>query len=293
MRCADGEDSIIWSNIGVSCVHENSKFMDMVRERKLIHVHRASVSSFSKRCVHLPSGAAVFATGWTTNQPTVFDPSLLPDLGLPFPIEQEESEIDKHWTELGRACESRLRTVFPMLAKPPPEILEYDKQHARDSATTPFRLFRNIVPPNLAARGERSMIVLGTLINTNVPTYAEVSSLWGIAYLENMRFSPAISPIFSDQRAMEEDISLLNTWSMLRFRDNRPKYLDGSVEIQDFTDLLMKDLGLRAGRKKWAAERHGKRGVFGLRAWVKEWFSPYRWVDYRGLVEEYKKLWMV
>jgi hypothetical protein len=47
---------------------------------------------------------------------------------------------------------------------------------------------------------------------------------------------------------------------------------------------------LRAERKKRAADRDGKRGVFGLRAWVKEWFSPYRGVDYRGFIEEYKKL---
>lgn len=86
--------------------------MDMVREGKLIRVHRASVSSFSKGCIHLsdgqvlPSDAAVFATGWKTNQPTVFDPSLLPELGLPFPIEKEDLAHVKHWMDLDQASES-------------------------------------------------------------------------------------------------------------------------------------------------------------------------------------------
>lgn len=190
--------------------------MDMVREGKLIHVHRASVSSFSKECVHLsygqvlPSDAAVFATGWKTNQTTVFDPSLLPELGLPFPIEKEDPAHVKHWMDLDQAFESRLRTLFPMFANPPPEVVQYDRQHARESDTTPFRLFRNTVPPNLAAHGDRSMIVLGTLINANVPTYAEVSSLWGVAYLENMTFSPTTSQIVSDKQAIEENVSLMH-----------------------------------------------------------------------------------
>ena len=90
---------------------------------------------------------------------------------------------------------------------------------------------------------------------------------------------------------MEKDISLVDIWGVLRFRDRAAAYLDGSVEIQDFTDLLMKDLGLRADRKRLAAERTGKRGVFGLRAWGKEWFYPYFGKDYRGLVEEYRTRW--
>jgi hypothetical protein len=49
----------------------------------------------------------------------------------------------------------------------------------------------------------------------------------------------------------------------------------------------MDDLGLRADRKRLAAEREGKKGVFGLRAWYNEWFKPYQGLDYKGLVAEY------
>jgi dimethylaniline monooxygenase (N-oxide forming) len=271
--------------------------MDMVRDGRFIHIHRASVRSFSKGKIHfsdgqiVPCDAAVFATGWQINQPTIFGPSLLPDLGLPFDLKNEDPETAKYWNTLDQASKSKLRPLFPMLANLPPEVVEYDLEHNRPVTTTPFRLFRGMVPPKLAARGDRSLIMLGLLINTNVPIYAEVSSLWGIAYLENLPFSPLTSYMLSDERAMNEDISLLEEWNVLRFRDKAAKYLDGSIEIQSFTDLLMKDMGLRSDRKKWAAERGGKRGIFGLRTWVKEWFTPYRGMDYRGMVEEYKTTW--
>lgn len=278
-------------------MHDGSTFMDMIAEGKRIHIHRASVSSLSEKSVHLSDGqtlrsdAAVFATGWQTNQPIIFDPTILPELGFPFPLEQQTPDLAKRWNSLDQSSESRVRAMLPMLANPPPEVVEYDKTHARPATTTPFRMFRNIAPPTLSAQGDRSLIALGLLINTNVPTYAEVSALWGVAYLEDLPFAPATKEVISNVTVMEEDISLVNAWLYLRFRDRSAVYPDGSVEIQDFTDLLMKDLGLRADRKRLAVEKDGKWGWFGVKGWAKEWFSPYRGLDYQGFVAEYKELW--
>jgi hypothetical protein len=106
---------------------------------------------------------------------------------------------------------------------------------------------------------------------------------------------------------MEEDVSLINAWGWVRYRDRRMEYLDGSVEIQDSMDLLVSDLGLKAMRKKEMQRRKGQ--VFGLRGWAKEWyvqgamvilyqllivfnrFWPYKGSDYNGLVAEYMKRW--
>ena len=97
--------------------------------------------------------------------------------------------------------------------------------------------------------------------------------------------------MLEDLTAMEKNISLVDAWGVLRFRDKAAAYLDGSVEIQDFTDLLVKDLGLRSDRKRYVAERDGRRGLFGCRIWMREWFYPYFGKDYRGLVEEYRRRW--
>lgn len=269
--------------------------MDMVEEGRLIHVHRASVSSLSKGQLHLSDGqilpcdAAVFATGWKMNQSRIFDPSILSEIGFPQPLNQQDPTATSHWSDLDEISESRVRQLFPMLAHPPHEVKQYDKQRAHPATSTPFRLFRNIVPPRLAACGDRSLIVLGLLINTNVPTYAEVSSLWGIAYLENLPFSPITTDSISNMAVMEKDISLLQAYGNLRYRNPAAHFLDGSDLIQDFTDVLMNDLGLRAERKKKSAAGSWWGGrVVG---WVKEWFAPYRGIDYVGLVDEYLDVW--
>jgi hypothetical protein len=84
---------------------------------------------------------------------------------------------------------------------------------------------------------------------------------------------------------MEKDISLLQAYGNLRYRNPSAHFLDGSELIQDFTDILMRDLGLEPERKRKAAEKKWwELRIVGL---VKEWFSPYRGIDYLGLVDEY------
>lgn len=82
---------------------------------------------------------------------------------------------------------------------------------------------------------------------------------------------------------MEKDISLLQEYGDLRYRNSSTHFRDDSELVQDFTDLLMRNLGLeperemRVVRSRWWGTR-----VVG---WVKEWFSPYRGTKYRGLVD--------
>jgi dimethylaniline monooxygenase (N-oxide forming) len=288
--------SVFWANCGLSIL-QNGKFMDMVEEGKLIHIHRASVNSLGSHSVNitndkiLPCDAIVFATGWKLAQTSIFPTLLLQNIGFPTQLEQQSLEDNIHWDELDRKSDASFKSKVPMLADPPPEVVEYDRKHTRSTTTTPFRLFRDIAPPKMSVQNDRSLIVLGTLINTSVPTYAEISSLWGVAYLENLPFSPATAHQFTSLQDMEDDISLMRGYGNVRTRDTAAKFLDGSELIQDFTDVLMKDLGLRPDRKRLASERRGWRGLFGFGSWIKEWFSPYQSADYRGVVEEYKQRW--
>ena len=101
--------------------------------------------------------------------------------------------------------------------------------------------------------------------------------------MESLPFSDTTTAKLSSLTDMEKDISRLNAWQKLRFRDEGARYLDGSVEIQNFIDELMGDLGLRWDRKRVGKGR--------LRGWVKEWVEPYKSSDYRGVVEEYLGRW--
>ena len=270
--------------------------MDLVAENKVIHVHRTSIASLTantailKNGVTLPSHALVFATGWLPNQSPIFAPSQIPTLGLRFPLSAETPSMRSHWEAQARAAEQEIKTRFPMLADIPKHVREYDAAHGYEQTYVPFRLYHGLVPPTLAARNQRDLVILGTLLNTAVPTYAEISSLWSVAYLENLPFSPSTAAELKSLEAMEKEVSFFNAWGWVRFRDRSIVYLDGSVEIQKYLDRLVGDLGLEFLRKKRAQRLKGPQ-LFGVRGSLKEWFWPYMGRDYRGLLEEYLERW--
>jgi dimethylaniline monooxygenase (N-oxide forming) len=285
---------VFWSKCGLSVVHDK-KFLEMVAAGKLIHVHRATITSFGDSSITLSTGPTllsditVFCTGWTLSQSRIFAPQLLPSLGLPHDLAARSPDDVKHWDDLDKASEQEIKNLFPLLAHPPPHVREYDEKHAPKPTMTPFRLFRGIAPPVLAEKGDRDLVVLGILLNTAIPTYAEISSLWGVAYLEGLPMAPSATSMLASRPKMEKEVSMINSWGVVRYRDAGISYLDGSVEIQDFMDVLVRDLGLKAERKQ-------KRGLekwhlFGARAWLREWFAPYRGQDYKGIVDEYLERW--
>lgn len=88
---------------------------------------------------------------------------------------------------------------------------------------------------------------------------------------------------------MDKEIALTNAFSMRRYAGrggNRPNAL---LDIRDWNDLLMRDLGLRTDRKRLSYERSSDSGWgwWGLKAWKKEWFEPYVPQDYRGIVADF------
>lgn len=65
---------------------------------------------------------------------------------------------------------------------------------------------------------------------------------------------------------METQITEVNAWELRRYRDKARRYPVGGLEIQDFMDVLMREFGLEAERKRG----RGGRGLFGVRAWARE-----------------------
>ncbi|KAH8596605.1 hypothetical protein B0O99DRAFT_671186 [Bisporella sp. PMI_857] len=293
MNIAPDMQELFWCNSGVSVVHD-MKFMDLVADGKHIHIHRASLISLQPTTVTLsndtvlPCDAVVFATGWATNQPSIFSSTLLPRLGLPFSVTDQDHASVTHWSALEASAAERIHDLFPIL-DPPEHVKEYDEQRKKEPSVTPFRLFRRIVPPEMASTGKRDLVVLGTLLNTAIPTYSEISSLWSVAYLEGLPFAKETSASLQNLEKMQEDVALMNSWGFAKTRCRDFPYLDGSQEIQEFMDLLVSDLGLEVMRKKRAARKGFQ--ILGLRGWVKEWFTPYVGKDYRGLVDEYIEKW--
>jgi hypothetical protein len=158
-------------------------------------------------------------------------------------------------------------SLLPILADPPPHF-----ERARD--TTPYRLYRHILPSALAAAGDRSLIFLGLVTNIQTSIYDEVSALWGISWLEDLlprKSNNNGTAILASKLVMDMDIARVNAWCARRYLGRGTGRQIASAEIQEVIDLLMRDLGLNVRRK---------------RNWIADLFVPYRSQDYRGIVRD-------
>lgn len=80
-------------------------------------------------------------------------------LGLPVKIEDEPKQSAKEWGELDSVATEHVRQMFPALFETRPEFAE----RIPSLKTTPYRLFRQIIPIDFAAAGDRSVAFTGTL----------------------------------------------------------------------------------------------------------------------------------
>jgi dimethylaniline monooxygenase (N-oxide forming) len=256
--------------------------MDLLNEGKSINVIRAAIESASGRTISLSNGdridsdAVVFATGWDVGADVVFDPKDRIDLGLATPADLASEEYLAYWKDIDIAADKFVLDTFPILKNPPK--VEKDTGPPK----LPYRLFRYMVPSAMAARQDRSLIFLGLLANATVPTHAEVSSLWGIAYLEGQLPDGACEGALGDKLAMDKDIATNNAFMARRYPVGE-RAPSAAIEIHSVVDRLMKDLSLEYQRKKVYLPA----GFLGLGGWYREYFEPYLSEDYKGIVKEF------
>jgi dimethylaniline monooxygenase (N-oxide forming) len=231
--------------------------MELIDEEKFVHVYRASISSIHEAEVELSTGAKissdaiVFCTGWDIGCDSLFDPSEGGELGVSVPLDSLSEEYISHWQNLDAAAEKYVLESFPLL-RTAPKI-----GTARSSPPIPYRCFRTIVPNSLAAKHDRSLIYLGMLGNSQVPSHAEVSSLWGVAYLEDLLLDGSCDGLLGDEEGMDNDVANMTMFMAKRYPD---KYHPlAHVEVQSHLDITMRDLGLRTDRKR--VEREAEEGL--------------------------------
>ncbi|KAF7885390.1 uncharacterized protein EAF01_011454 [Botrytis porri] len=267
---------LFWSTSAPSFFQEGSTLFEKLNEGILIDVQRTHISKVNSNSVtldngtHLATDAIIFATGWNLTFSKFFTPEMRLELDLPIPFGTEPPALKEYWKELDLEADQWVHKTFPFLSNPP-KTYETPPDH------TPYRLYRQSVPPTLSSRNDRSIIFLGVLASPQIPTYAELSSLWSIAYLENMH-APEIDKVFHDKSTMDLDTARANAFMKWRYR--RAGIIEPNVgaEVQDLCDLLCEELGVETRRKS----RDG-----GWKGSWNEWFAPYRSLDYKGIVGEF------
>ncbi|ATZ48740.1 hypothetical protein BCIN_03g09170 [Botrytis cinerea B05.10] len=267
---------LFWSTSAPSFLQEGSTLFEKLNEGILIDIERTHISKVNSNSVRLDNGtdlatdAIIFATGWNLTFSKFFSPEMRLELDLPIPFGAEPPALKAYWKELDLEADQWVHKTFPFLSNPP-KTYETPPDH------TPYHLYRQSIPTTLATRNDRSIIFLGVLASPQIPTYAELSSLWSIAYLENMH-APEIDKVFSNKLTMDLDIARVNAFMKWRYR--RAGIIEPNVgaEVQDLCDLLCEELGVEARRKS---------RIGGWKGSWNEWFEPYRSMDYKGVVGEF------
>lgn len=267
----------------------DTDFFELVREGK-IRVHIADVDKLEGNTIHFFDGTSletevvICGTGWK-HTPTLKFSNVL-DIGIPsisdFPLrEQFEQKAD-----------AEIFAKFPALEKQPSHqdvkpIPGTDAQEAQ-----PYYLYRYMVPP--AYTQTPKLAFAGIYRSPATISIAQAQALWISAFflknIQSLRFAPATNagnalPAPDGKQATFTGVPdakareiLYET--ILHARWNKWRYSNGFgawfpellFDAVPYIDKLLKDVGVR-----WRRKVH----------WWQEWFSPYRPVDYEGIVEEY------
>jgi dimethylaniline monooxygenase (N-oxide forming) len=258
--------SALFFTASTNALHGNEEFLRQLYSGELIKVHRSSITSITGSTVSLsngetvPADAVVFATGWDFKS-TVFEPSVADELGISIPLADQDSTTAKYWNEIDRRADTEVLNLLPRLKNPPPFSQRVVKH-------TPTRLYRYVLPSSLAEADDHSLIFLGLMTNVQTAIHAEVSALWGVAWMEGLLEKIHTLP---GKPEMDYEIAKVNAWCSRRYLSRGATRQIASVEVQQVVDLLMRDMGLEAHRKG---------------NWVTDTFTPYRSQDYKGIVKE-------
>lgn len=159
-------------------------------------------------------------------------------LGLPHLVNDEDEE-KSHWTALEAEADAKVLATFPQLANPPPVHLE-------PITGTPYRLYRNVVPlcESGDASKDRSIVFIGQVGVGNYFPLVECQSMWTTAYLDGKLDLPSM-----EEQA--KDVALFTMWCRRRYLSNGRRGNAIIFELIGYTDMLLRDLGLRSNRKGW------------------------------------------
>ncbi|KAI2609238.1 FAD/NAD(P)-binding domain-containing protein [Hypoxylon sp. NC1633] len=286
--------SVFWAHSGLGVVTLPDFWPTL--HSSAVRVVRDEIQTITGRDVRLRhSGAtlqadyAVMCTGWGDHF-AMFDDRLRARIGLPTygkgsdlyavvdqPVEHSPL-VD--WAKYDAAADRVVDEKLPFLAAAP-TLQQHTHTHTQskphddddddeDDPLDPrrqkkWRLYRRAVPVEMAARGDRSLAVLGQIHTIQTPLLAEVQSLWAILYLLGEVEVP-------DASAMATEVALWNAWTRKRYLNQGQKFPYSLYDFLPYIDSIFGDLGLVSHRKS---------------NMVAELLSPYKAEDFNGFVDEY------
>ncbi|KAJ5219504.1 hypothetical protein N7468_008708 [Penicillium chermesinum] len=174
---------IFWANSGLGLASAPDFWK--VFHSGQVTVHRTEIAGFfNGNQVHLKSkqtletDQVILCTGWTDNL-GLFNKKTREEWGLPSTADRSEK-----WTKLDVEADRIVCEILPFLAKNAPET-RTSSSHSR-----PWRLYRRLISPRMAAKGDRSVFFPGQIHSVYTPLVAEMQALWGVAFLTGKTRAP-------------------------------------------------------------------------------------------------------
>ncbi|KAK0705705.1 hypothetical protein B0H67DRAFT_675698 [Lasiosphaeris hirsuta] len=284
------EASPFWYGTASGTLNYEQDFLSFLSNGQ-VRVHRADIDHLSATSIHLdpktaspysvPTDAVVACTGYSAMPTITFSPpSTHSDLGIPTTtLPPEDAAL---WASLDHEADLAIGTQFPHLLAGPRGRHSETEFHpgstsAAETAYTPWRLYRGMAPPGLAAAGDRSLVFVGMLSNVTNTLRTEVQCLWALAYLcgdplGGLGGLGGGAGGGSGAGRVRAETALFQRYAQLRAPYGHGRlYPDLTFDQLPYWDVLLHDLGLETRRKG---------------GW-RELFEAYGHRDYRGIVDEW------
>ncbi|KAK5159333.1 hypothetical protein LTS14_002475 [Recurvomyces mirabilis] len=276
--------SVFETATSIAILNYPTDILDLVRSAR-IKVHRKDLDHLDDHGVHSKDGtyvasdAFVASTGWSFKPAIDFsDKHLHSELGIPS-IDLTKVQQD-FWRGLDSKADAEVFSRWPKLkelnrpacadndglANPFDEI----DPNITPRDYTPWRLYRSLAPPGLAAEGDRSLTFAGYSLNFTGHIRNEIAGLWIWAYMnDKLSIDPCrdVADICYDAALLQRFCYRRAPWGFGR------RFPDFVFDAVPWNDLLLKDLGLSGTRKGGS--------------WYRECFEPYSVADYRGITAEW------
>lgn len=267
--------STYWMGNSLSTLNYPSDWFDFARSGD-IQIHHADLMSLSEDSILMTDGtvenvdALVCCTGWNALPPIDFEPlDIRESLGIP--QKKLESEVI-----LAQNARSWILENRPYLHGPShlAQMPQRKKKSTPSERTTPYRLYRFVVPSNARLLAAKNLAFIGIDFSLLTVLLAQVQALWITAF-----FQDKLSHIRSsgpEHQRIVHDTMVQSEYQQLR----RPRLTGGAGErfpdlVFDslpYVDLLLEDLGLQTMRKG---------------SWLCDMLVPYSLKDYQNLVQEW------
>ena len=270
--------SVYWMGNSLGVHNYTESWFDLARQGN-VNVHIGNIDSLSENTVNLSNGSIdnvdvlACCTGWKAEPPIKFMPAeVLNTMGIPGspPLSPELSGRARQYV----LQERRLLEAGP--ARQSVEKLETPDNSTKSGQLGPYRLYRYVVPAHSEFMVDRNIAFLGMHLSVHAIMVAQVQALWITAFFEDK------IPHLQSGNIRQDEIELDTARHVEYQKLRRPRGAGGHgagfpdlvFDSVPYIDSLMDDLGLNRRRKT------------GILA---EIFKPYRLVDYRDLVQEWRR----